>query len=268
MKTLLVGTGNRHKLEEISRVLAGRFRVLGADVLPPGPDVEETGGTFAENAAIKALAFAERAAQLPEAEQPDWVVADDSGLAVDALEGEPGLVLLAGYALTSSVLVSYAQARAELVVPGFRVGLLERAERYATTICLTPGNRSGELPLTPETLACLEEFEGAPLGLWLDTCRLPGEFLRVPRIADTAGQASGLELFDKVEGASVSDEAPGGTLCNPGEGAVPWDLITSSLRSLPLWCVNALAGDGLAEGLRFLGGLDGEREAPGELLGG
>jgi CDP-diacylglycerol--glycerol-3-phosphate 3-phosphatidyltransferase len=46
-----------------------------------------------------------------------------------ALAGEPGLVLLAGYTLVASVLVSYAQARAELVVPGFRVGLLERAER-------------------------------------------------------------------------------------------------------------------------------------------
>lgn len=46
-----------------------------------------------------------------------------------ALQGEPGYVLLAGYTLVSTVLVSYAQARAELVVPGFRVGLLERAER-------------------------------------------------------------------------------------------------------------------------------------------
>jgi CDP-diacylglycerol--glycerol-3-phosphate 3-phosphatidyltransferase len=46
-----------------------------------------------------------------------------------AIAGEPGHVLLAGYALISSVLVSYAQARAELVLPVFRVGLLERAER-------------------------------------------------------------------------------------------------------------------------------------------
>ena len=146
--------------------------------------------------------------------------------------------------------------------------LLERAERYATTICLTPGNRSGELPLTPEALACLEEFEGAPLGLWLDTCRLPGEFLRVPHIADTAGLVSGLELFDKVEGASVSDETSEGTPCSPGEGTVPWNLITSSLRSLPLWCVKTPVRDGLAEGLRFLGSLDEERKAPGGLLDG
>jgi CDP-diacylglycerol--glycerol-3-phosphate 3-phosphatidyltransferase len=45
------------------------------------------------------------------------------------LAGEPGLVLLAGYTLVSSVLVSYVQAKAELVVPDFRVGLMERAER-------------------------------------------------------------------------------------------------------------------------------------------
>lgn len=46
-----------------------------------------------------------------------------------AIRGEPGHVLLAGTALVASVLVSYAQARAELVVPVFRVGFLERAER-------------------------------------------------------------------------------------------------------------------------------------------
>jgi len=46
-----------------------------------------------------------------------------------AVEGEPQHVLLAGYTLVSSVLVSYAQARAQLFVPGFRVGFFERGER-------------------------------------------------------------------------------------------------------------------------------------------
>ena len=46
-----------------------------------------------------------------------------------ALQSEPYLVLLAGYALASSVLVSYAQARAQLFYPAFNVGLLERGER-------------------------------------------------------------------------------------------------------------------------------------------
>ena len=46
-----------------------------------------------------------------------------------ALSGEPGHVLLAGYTLAASALVSYAQAKAELVVPGFQVGIFERGER-------------------------------------------------------------------------------------------------------------------------------------------
>lgn len=57
-----------------------------------------------------------------------------------ALAGEPGHVLLAGYTLASSALVSYAQARAELVVPGFRVGILERGERI---VILALGALSG-----------------------------------------------------------------------------------------------------------------------------
>lgn len=46
-----------------------------------------------------------------------------------ARSGEPNHVLLAAYAMAASVLVSYAQARAELVIPSFKVGLFERGER-------------------------------------------------------------------------------------------------------------------------------------------
>lgn len=48
-----------------------------------------------------------------------------------ALAAEPGRVLLAGYTLAAGFMVSYAKARAELVVGSFRVGLLERGERVA-----------------------------------------------------------------------------------------------------------------------------------------
>lgn len=46
-----------------------------------------------------------------------------------AIAGDPAGVALAGWALVASVMVSYAQARAELVLPSFKVGLLERGER-------------------------------------------------------------------------------------------------------------------------------------------
>lgn len=57
-----------------------------------------------------------------------------------ALGGEPRFVLLAGYTLVVTVLVSYAQARAEIAVPSFRVGVLERAERV---LILAVGALSG-----------------------------------------------------------------------------------------------------------------------------
>ena len=96
--TLLVGSGNRHKVEEIAEVLStiemdGRpVRVVGADVLGPGDPVPETGDTFEENAVEKARAWAERALALPVETRPEWVLADDSGLCVDELGGAPGVI--------------------------------------------------------------------------------------------------------------------------------------------------------------------------------
>jgi XTP/dITP diphosphohydrolase len=95
---LLVATANRHKLAELEVLLAGLpVRVVGLERLPAGPPVAEEGATFAQNAVIKACAYAGRAARLPQAERPRWAIADDSGLCVDALGGAPG-VLSARYA--------------------------------------------------------------------------------------------------------------------------------------------------------------------------
>ncbi len=90
---LLVGTGNQHKLGEISSILGDLpIEVVGTGVLPPShEEIEETGTTFPANAEIKARAFAERALALPADERPRWVIADDSGLCVDALDGAPGV---------------------------------------------------------------------------------------------------------------------------------------------------------------------------------
>ncbi len=83
--TFLVATGNPKKCAELTRILAP----LGFTVLTPHEagvdlsDVEETGLAFAENARIKAEAAMQRSG-LPS-------IADDSGLAVDALHGAPGI---------------------------------------------------------------------------------------------------------------------------------------------------------------------------------
>ncbi|GID26782.1 RdgB/HAM1 family non-canonical purine NTP pyrophosphatase [Paractinoplanes brasiliensis] len=85
---LLLATANRKKLVELQRILdtslgANRIALVGLADFPDYPDVPETGLTFGENALIKAREGARRTG-LP-------TVADDSGLAVDALNGMPGV---------------------------------------------------------------------------------------------------------------------------------------------------------------------------------
>ena len=81
---LVVATKNAHKIHELSEMLAidGLTLVSLADVGFTG-EIEENGATFAENALIKARAAA-KFCGLP-------ALADDSGLCVDALDGEPGI---------------------------------------------------------------------------------------------------------------------------------------------------------------------------------
>jgi XTP/dITP diphosphohydrolase len=83
MQTLFIATRNRHKTQEIRQILDPRWDVRDLSEVPAGPVVEETGGSFEENAQLKAIAISRTVTGL--------VLADDSGLIVDALEGAPGV---------------------------------------------------------------------------------------------------------------------------------------------------------------------------------
>ncbi|MEU5720726.1 RdgB/HAM1 family non-canonical purine NTP pyrophosphatase [Micromonospora sp. NPDC047738] len=88
MNTVLLATRNRKKLVELQRILDGalgahRIALLGLDDVEEYPELPETGLTFGENALIKAREGCRRTG-LP-------TIADDSGLAVDALNGMPGV---------------------------------------------------------------------------------------------------------------------------------------------------------------------------------
>jgi XTP/dITP diphosphohydrolase len=85
IRRLVIATKNAGKSREIAAVLAGLpFEVVSLDEYPDAPEVEETGSTFAENAALKAHAYAAYTGEL--------TLADDSGLEVDALDGAPGVM--------------------------------------------------------------------------------------------------------------------------------------------------------------------------------
>ena len=106
---------NRHKARELERLLPGwTIEPLDRDDYPP-----ETGATYHENAAIKAAFGREH--------EPGWVLAEDSGLEVDALGGRPG-VLSARYAPEGPPAV--AKLLAELG------GAEDRRARYVSELVL------------------------------------------------------------------------------------------------------------------------------------
>jgi XTP/dITP diphosphohydrolase len=86
-KKLLLATRNQGKIVEFRRILdalaPGEIELVGLEEFPGLHDVDETGKTFQENALLKAREMSE-ATGLP-------AIADDSGLCVDALNGDPGI---------------------------------------------------------------------------------------------------------------------------------------------------------------------------------
>jgi len=80
---LIVATRNAHKTREIEQIFGSRLAVLDLTAHPEISEITESGTSFEENAKLKAIAVSRRL--------PGLVIADDSGLEVDALGGAPGI---------------------------------------------------------------------------------------------------------------------------------------------------------------------------------
>jgi XTP/dITP diphosphohydrolase len=94
MTMLLIATHNPHKVGEIRVILGGQFRFLTLNDFPDAPRIVEDADTFGGNAAKKAGALADWLVQIQNSEfgiQNGFVLVDDSGLEVDALNGAPGV---------------------------------------------------------------------------------------------------------------------------------------------------------------------------------
>ena len=83
MIELVVATRNRPKTGEIQHILGPEFKVRDLGAHPEVSEIRESGTSFEENATLKALAASRH--------MPALVIADDSGLEVDALGGAPGI---------------------------------------------------------------------------------------------------------------------------------------------------------------------------------
>jgi len=137
MKRLLVASSSAGKLRELGHALArSGIEVVGLETLPDPTPVEETSRTFEENARLKAEAFSSRT-DLP-------VLADDSGIEVDALGGAPGVesARFGGPGLDD-------QARNRLLLRRLReAGAREPEQRTARFRCVLAVARAGRILAT------------------------------------------------------------------------------------------------------------------------
>ena len=146
---VLIATSNPHKLREIHGLLADVPVTLHSLAeLPPVAEPEETGHTFQDNARLKAACYARHLSTSPS----KWAgsaltVAEDSGLVIDALDGDPG-VLSARYLREDA---SYAERFADIY---HRLAQVPDAPRSARFVCALTAMRGTEVVF--ETVGTIE----------------------------------------------------------------------------------------------------------------
>lgn len=179
MISLFIATGNSHKTREIRAILGERYRFLTLNNFPNAPKPVEDAGTFGGNATKKAVELADWLARARPSTLDPWpselyILADDSGLEVDALGGAPGVLSARFAALNGSAggLVtnpmantSDADNNAKLLGLLKDVPLEKRTGRFRCWLALAPVLREAQPGSSPvcyadEIEVQTELFEG------------------------------------------------------------------------------------------------------------
>jgi len=173
MVTLVIATRNAHKVGEIRAILGKQFEYLSLGDFPDAPEVIEDAGTFAGNATKKAVALArwlgaQQSAGHRGQHTQEYVLADDSGLEVDALHGAPGVHSARFAALETGKPGNSTTAdnNAKLLRLLADVPLENRTGRFRCVLALTPVPCSEPSSASPVCFADevelqTELFEGA-----------------------------------------------------------------------------------------------------------
>jgi XTP/dITP diphosphohydrolase len=163
MTTLLIATRNAHKTGEIRAILGESFRYRTLQDFPEAPEVVEDASTFAGNATKKAVALArwlsQATAPAGDSLEDILVLADDSGLEVDALGGAPGVHSARFAALDTGKPGNSPtpENNAKLLRLLQRVPSEQRAARFRCVVALTPVLARPRESASPVCLA--DEFE-------------------------------------------------------------------------------------------------------------
>jgi XTP/dITP diphosphohydrolase len=158
MTTLLIATRNAHKVGEIQAILGAEFRCLTLKEFPNAPAVIEDAETFAGNATKKAVELAGWLADIQHpASSIQFVLADDSGLEADALDGAPGVHSARFAALDKNENSKDADNNAKLLRLLKEMPLEKRTGRFRCVIALVPVPHGKVETASPVCFA--DEFE-------------------------------------------------------------------------------------------------------------
>lgn len=169
---IIIATRNAHKVEEIQAILSD-YEVCDLSSVDDPPEVEETGLTFVENATLKAVAISKLTDAL--------VLSDDSGLEVDALNGDPGVYSSRYAGEDGNDELNNAKLLRELE------GMDDRLARFRCVIVIARGGEG------------LANFSGAVEGRILEARRGEGGFGYDPLFAPLGYDESFAELGEKIK---------------------------------------------------------------------
>jgi XTP/dITP diphosphohydrolase len=204
---ILIATRNAHKVEEIRAILGPSISCHTLAEFPSAPEVIEDAPTFAGNAVKKAVILAKFLCQQPTpgpVPACSYVLADDSGLEVDALAGAPGVHSARFAAPSLDANSTPAANNAKLLRLLATVPAAQRTARFKCVVALTP-----VLPMSAESASpvCFSDefeiqsqiFEGTCEGHILTEARGLGGFGYDPLFVPLGHDRTFAELGDDIK---------------------------------------------------------------------
>lgn len=198
MQTLFIATGNAHKVAEIAHLLGPTVACRSQRDAGVSLEIDETGSTFAENARLKSVTWAAYLGMDACNLGVGWVLADDSGLEVDALGGAPGVHSARFAALDDGRRGNSADAENNAKLLRLLADVPEgrRGARFRCVLALTPVRPGASVEALTEATRC---FDGRCEGRIQSRPAGAGGFGYDPLFIPSGHDASFAELGSEVK---------------------------------------------------------------------